>query len=537
MFSDIEWDELSRVDILNFLSNKIEDYFSDPKSIDWNVIFVDWEWWTWKTWLINKYVDCLESTIYEWKHCVVKYSAWHYLNDENLIKDFVLSINWWTSWSEWDYKILSTFALLSDFQSISFDVAENFLPSALEFIESNMDQCEWSELYLMFRTVKWIIDNNWKLKRYEKLHGIGKKINDIKRKYSKKNKPKDLFDSSNIIWKLKLKQKYLIVIDDLDRIDEKRLWRILSLVSLFAENDDILFVLLWSQSYLSSVLDKRYQVSEYSESFINKFISFKVSLPPFTKANIKEWILDILKNEYWIKIEQSFEEVLRWILEYHVVPPYLSYRDYKEKIYNFLIVNKNIFNNYFSDDISTIARLPVILFLWTKCNRFILNTFAEAHNNCHNTAYCNLVYHPCDNICKKIIELGDDPSSFVRIERGFIFLLSYLIYIDQWVESFIVEENIHWDQNTLSWETEIIKWFSSFSKQPNEDRHMAVGTLVDSIKSEIYQVNDQMSELIDSRSPMDSSDYDENVEYKIHKFKDKFIEEFVKLFGKLFLWK
>ena len=318
------------------LVENIEQYFVSPYRYESNVFLLDGTWGTGKSWVLNFTRDYVreEEGEYTW----VDFSAWQYLSEKELFFDIFdylhkpsvaksiikglegdpekqkRILNGMATMTKEGIKlvgrnkeifkkvVVGTISTLSHFAVpgsglVTAPLAKLAVDFADGFLTENLQAWNIGE-----GTVNSFIANTEVLRDIAKDVSGGDKKSIIEN-YSQFAIPKN--------------QKFVFVIDDLDRCHETKLWRIFTMLSLFDKQDQVLFILGGSSQYLIQILEKKYHVEGEGENFLTKFIGYQISLDEISYVD-----LIVSKSTQQLENSQS-----RTILDKYFL--FDSYRDFK----------------------------------------------------------------------------------------------------------------------------------------------------------------------------------------------------------------
>ena len=130
----------------------------------------------------------------------------------------------------------------------------------------------------------------------------------------------------NIIQEKK-RYKFIIIIDDLDRLSTKKMVEALDTLKILMEIDRCIFIVPFDDSILKNALNKKV-VSEInneqqiiqSEFILDKLFQFRFYVPPLIISDMKQYTLDIIKNEsndlYNIFAPEEIDEIVKKVFMY-----------------------------------------------------------------------------------------------------------------------------------------------------------------------------------------------------------------------------
>ena len=285
-----------RTETINQLTKACFGYFGTPRediNQQWesNCFLLDGKWGSGKSWTL----DVIEAWIkkdefkieIEIKENVqfLKFSAWQYLKEEELFYDIWKQLNW------------------------------NLLKNIASKFEKSPDDIQsLKDLYSSGRIL-----GNLGLSFVNKfIHTAGFKLPEIKEK-TREQAIDGLLRYDDRMKQLKIDLPTIVVIDDLDRVHEDKLWRILTLLSLFDKQANLVFICVGSSEYLIKILDAKYHVKHEGENFLTKFFAREFQLK-------QDSYLELLVNEFVPEKERA--EVLEFLNLFVDIP---TYREYKTR--------------------------------------------------------------------------------------------------------------------------------------------------------------------------------------------------------------
>ncbi len=122
-------------------------------------------------------------------------------------------------------------------------------------------------------------------------------------------------------------KKFIIIIDDLDRLSTKKMVEALDTLKILMEIDKCIFIVPFDDSILKDALNKQVvskfdneqQVIE-SEFILDKLFQFRFYVPPLILSDMKDYTLDILRNEskdlYDMIGEKEIDEIVKKVFMY-----------------------------------------------------------------------------------------------------------------------------------------------------------------------------------------------------------------------------
>ncbi len=245
-------DQIDRTQIINLIGINIREYFNNEYP-NGNVFLLDGSWGSGKTWVTK----VLENEILhqnkqncEW----ISYSSWNYLSEKELFFDI---------WKTLNHK------LIDELKTLTGDNARD-------------------EFHKLKNTTAPFIRFGGKIANLFKIEIGSIKLGlNIPKSETKEDYDNDFYDLLNYKDKkytFNIKTPTILVIDDLDRIEKAKLWRIFMLISLFEDEKNLFILLIGSSDYLEKIIDGYYNIEGEGENFLTKFITrrFPLSSPSFT---------------------------------------------------------------------------------------------------------------------------------------------------------------------------------------------------------------------------------------------------------------
>lgn len=298
-------DKLDRKIIIEALGNAIYKKLNQDPIISGNIFLLDGSWGSGKSWCIAKLKDWFKEDSKTKDIVVSDYSAWQYFSEKELFFDF---------WSHLEPETFTKEKAKEGLEFISnsiegFDKVKNVIGNfgekteqfsetilnQLSFMNSVCGDNEFLNFFSEFATdhipfikqIKQTAKNLSELKDKKDQLELLEKMIEALQKIKTTPKYEEIFTNTNPYRDIKIK-KTLIILEDLDRVSEDKLWRIFSLLSLFEENKNIVFLLVGSSKFLVEIIEKKYHVKDEGENFLAKFITLKFVLPKALNYSIFE---------------------------------------------------------------------------------------------------------------------------------------------------------------------------------------------------------------------------------------------------------
>lgn len=121
--------------------------------------------------------------------------------------------------------------------------------------------------------------------------------------------------------------KFIVIIDDLDRLSTKKMVEALDTLKTLMEIDKCIFIVPFDDSILKDALNKQIiskfdneqQVIE-SEFILDKLFQFRFYIPPLINSDMKDYTLNIIKNEskdlYKMFNDDEIDEIVKKVFMY-----------------------------------------------------------------------------------------------------------------------------------------------------------------------------------------------------------------------------
>ena len=172
----------------------------------------------------------------------------------------------------------------------------------------------------------------------------------------------------NILQQANDKRRFLIILDDLDRMEKNEILAILRIIKTFGGLRNVVFLLVYDNDIVSSVANSHFPEAE--GKYLDKFIQFQVDIMPARRVSIVEQ----LKNRVLSMMEKDHKEI--WDNSLNSNERLFEEIKGKSDESNYSIK----FNNLSLDDlIANYVKTPRELNLiamatlnsWVKCNKLI----------------------------------------------------------------------------------------------------------------------------------------------------------------------
>lgn len=253
---DSDSDKLGRNKFAKNIANYISNY-SDSNSV---AIGICGEWGSGKTstlnLLENEIVAASKNNKSKHRNVVIKFNPWNFSNQDQLLGQFFKSLRkelGMPDWLKMVYKCGVIFGIISLFAKfISFIIP----PLGILFLLFD----GYSKALKSFK-------NN-------------KDLEEIKNKINKKLE--------------KQQRKFIVVIDDIDRLNDQEIVQIFQLVKLVADFKRLIYVLSYDKSVVMSVLEKAQP--KFSDKYLEKIIQLPFSLPAINKKELQKILFEKINS-------------------------------------------------------------------------------------------------------------------------------------------------------------------------------------------------------------------------------------------------
>ncbi|KMQ65281.1 hypothetical protein ACM39_16495 [Chryseobacterium sp. FH2] len=280
--------------------NSIVDHNNFQKAF---TIGINSEWGTGKTSTLNLLKRGLEKT----KHIIIEYNPWMGFDKKVLIEDF--------------------------FNTLSEHIEQDGLNQDLDEYSNRLLSTQNSLLKDFISYIPFFNEKTPSLENLFKL--INKKLE-------------------------LLNQKIIIIIDDVDRLDNKEIFEILKLIRNSANFTNIFFIVAYDRSYVNNSIDN---VNHFHErNYLDKIINIELSLPYFDpvllKNTFKNLLIEKIGPEYIDKVSYAInngfidiDDLFRFRKAQSNFTQVISNLREVKKLVNSIVINyKNIFSDInFSD--------------------------------------------------------------------------------------------------------------------------------------------------------------------------------------------
>lgn len=143
------------------------------------------------------------------------------------------------------------------------------------------------------KLANYLVDYSEKLLKLYKNKSIKEFVTPNNPSISTKNTSLDFYIKINEVLK-KLDKRFIIFIDDLDRLSSKEVLQVLKLVRNTANFRNFIFVIALDKDYVLNTLISKNDISDHT--FVDKFFQLEVYLPEIDKTQLKSDFLELLTN-------------------------------------------------------------------------------------------------------------------------------------------------------------------------------------------------------------------------------------------------
>ncbi|WP_203293539.1 KAP family P-loop NTPase fold protein [Luteirhabdus pelagi] len=116
----------------------------------------------------------------------------------------------------------------------------------------------------------------------------------------------DLYEKINSILK-EMDWRFVIFIDDLDRLSSREVLQVLKLVRNTANFRNFIFVMALDKEYVLATLMKDNDITDHS--YVDKFFQLEIYLPEIDNNQLKEDFMELLENSYLVNEKRFIDEV------------------------------------------------------------------------------------------------------------------------------------------------------------------------------------------------------------------------------------
>ncbi|GGG35826.1 hypothetical protein GCM10011344_40900 [Dokdonia pacifica] len=211
-----------------------------------------------------------------------------------------------------------------------------------------------------------------------------------------------------------LNKKFIIFIDDLDRLSNKEVLQVLKLVRNTANFKNFIFVIALDKDYVLNTLMIKNDVSDHA--FVDKFFQLEVYLPEIEKSQLKNDFIDFLKAS-GLRSEESFIiEVERAInRKDNLFDDYISnHRGVKR------LVNQLVFDfNSLPDQLNTndLLNFTYLKMTFPSAIKFLNSNWTNVIPYNRNTKLCELETVPEEENKRDIFSSNNASAIFLGIGK------------------------------------------------------------------------------------------------------------------------
>jgi len=172
---------------------------------------------------------------------------------------------------------------------------------------------------------------------------------------------------------LKSEYKFLVIIDDMDRLPKKQVRRIFQLIYSLCKLPNHTFILPFDKKIVSNCINNAYGI-ENGESYIEKIIQREINVPEIGEKKIKDSLFKAI-NRAGIEIDFSNKEYIKIGYDIGIKPLIKNIRDLNRLCDNFIFVSSltsSVLNQFDLLILSTIQLKAPNLYEYISVNRFKL---------------------------------------------------------------------------------------------------------------------------------------------------------------------
>ena len=288
--------ELHRGEYVNRLISSAEEYFERPYLFENNVLLIDGAWGSGKSWII----DFTQKYFQKYKEDTawLNLSAWQYLSEKELFFDLFTLLHEPTiiqqALDKFEGNPTKQHQIIGNildtaikgikivgrnkesFKKVAVgtvSVAANIVAPGAGAVAGVICKkaLNFADNFAMENLEEWNINSNV-------LHEFNENVKKLRMAAEDYTNRDTTIIQQYSDFAIPERSKFVVVIDDLDRCQEQKLWRIFTILSLFGRQDSVLFVLGGSSNYLIKILDQKYHVVGEGENFLTKFIGRSIIL-------------------------------------------------------------------------------------------------------------------------------------------------------------------------------------------------------------------------------------------------------------------
>ena len=320
------------------------------------VIWLQWSRWSWKTSIIK---TLNKNLINDKQVNIINFCPWLYWNHINVFnKFFDVLANWlWIQKNSDISKVKDKFLIYKYQKELSNDrieKSEAFL-SVLKHIPYNKRSYILWIFSIIIPFFKWIPMPEW---MYAVLFVIEISLVSIFiRNFFKEEKERKLLseiisnyrpieelktDVENLLDRMGT--KLLVIIDDLDRLEAKKLWEIFQIIKSTWNFKNTIYILCYDKWIVEPMLDNHYWWKDY----LWKIVQYEINLPKITKEDINSFFYSNIQN-FVLEINNKYSTSYSInVVEYSKFKKFLWFYAWKE-VFKTIRDVKRFFNELKAD--------------------------------------------------------------------------------------------------------------------------------------------------------------------------------------------
>lgn len=313
-----EYVDLDKYDILKTqrIVDLLEIVIKEHKS--WNdsfVIWLQWSWWSWKTSVLKTLEKRFQGKN---KFIIVNFCPWLYNPKCNIFNKFFdkisdsLSLNTTSDRESLDDKFL-IYKYQKELSEDWLEQSKNFFWFLKQSLNENYGYIFWlisiffpffnffniplrAKILFIFIELIFICTAVY---LFYKSYKIRRKLWRIISKYKPIEELKNEIDAKLLSWEKD--KKLLVFIDDLDRLENKRIWDIFQIIKSTWNFKNTIYLISYDKQIVEPILNKFYWWKDY----LGKIVQYEVNLPKITNDDITSLFYKYIEN-FISKINENF---------------------------------------------------------------------------------------------------------------------------------------------------------------------------------------------------------------------------------------
>lgn len=456
---DVNEDKLNRNAFAEKLANSIINYnFEDPLTIG-----IMGSWGSGKSSLIKLTEDILKKEDF----IIIQFNPWFFSNQENLYLQFFKSII--TSLNNEKFNDKNLFERKIIPKRRLFKKSDNSVENYFNYLKDSAIELDFNNLFYPLNT-----DD---LESFDSLQ------------FHKKQCEK-YFNS--------LGRKIIVIIDDIDRLTDKEISQVFTLVKSLADFKNFIYILSFDKLIVTRALN---QNNSDNNKFIDKIIQIPISVPKISEVKMDELILKYIRKLYNNQLEKSLTGVNNFGEIFDYLKIFIKdFRDLKRYQNTLTFYLNNFLGELNIDDFFLILALHLFeheLFLKIKENKEYLLIRESAFKDNNTT----ITIREFNSSFIKII--GDE--NFNKYEQLLIFLFPALSPSNS---PFTQESYHNWNDNHKICAENYFEKYFTLSLEDYE--------ATDSYLNQIIQLN-EVNEIFDVFTLNKNLDYNHSLLVKLRK--------------------